>query len=132
MPGPRQWAPLILPLALSLVVGVVSAYVWTYGPSVIIEKELISTDHIGWLWLTAGIGGLFGVFTSQLVDRIGPLGAFLLSSAGIILAIAGIAVTATPWVAIGSLAVFGGQATAWLFLALAVGQAVGAVSIGST
>lgn len=154
MPGPGQWFPLVLPLALSLVVGVVSAYVWTYGPSVITTKELISTDHIGWLWLTVGIGGLLGVFTSHLVDRTGPLGASLLSSAGIILATAGIAMTATPWVAIGSLAVFGasymalsgililwgrilrpdngGQATAWLFLALAVGQAVGAATIGSS
>lgn len=152
-PGLEQWEPLVLPLALSLVVGVVSAYVWTYGPSVITAKELISTDHIGWLWLTVGFGGLLGVFTSHLVDHTGPLGAFLLSSAGIILATAGIALTATPWVALASLAVFGasymalsgililwgrilrpgngGQATAWLFLALAVGQAVGAATIGS-
>lgn len=151
-PGRVQWTPLVLPIALSLVVGVVSAYVWTYGPSVIIAKELISTDHIGWLWVTVGLGGLLGVFASQLVDRAGPLAAFVVSAVGIILATAGMALTAEPWVAFGSLAVFGaaymalsgililwgrilrpdngGQATAWLFLALAVGQAVGAATIG--
>ncbi len=106
-PGQAQWVPLISPVTMSLAVGVASAYVWTYGPSVIVQNDLISTDNIGWLWLAVGLGGLPGVLTSHLVDHTGPLLAFLLSSAGVILATAGVALTAQLWIAIGSLAMFG-------------------------
>ncbi len=148
---PADWHPVILPMLLAAAAGVVSAFVWTYGPSVIVQDGLITPGHIGWLWLTVGLGGLLGVFTSQLVDLTSPVVAFLLSSGGICLATAGVALTTQPWVAIASLALFGasymalsgdlilwgrvlrpdngGQATAWLFLALAVGQAVGASTI---
>lgn len=148
---PADWRPMILPTLLAAAAGVVSAFVWTYGPSVIVQDGLITPGRIGWLWLSVGLGGLLGVFTSQLVDLTSPLVAFLLSSVGIALATAGVALTTQPWVAIASLALFGasymtlsgvlilwgrvlrpdngGQATAWLFLALAVGQAVGAGTI---
>jgi len=148
---PADWHPVILPMLLAAAAGVVSAFVWTYGPSVIVQDGLIAPGRIGWLWLSVGLGGLLGVFTSQLVDLTSPLVAFLLSSVGIALATTGVAVTTQPWVAIASLAVFGaaymtlsgvlilwgralrpdngGQATAWLFLALAVGQAFGAGTI---
>lgn len=148
---PASWGPLVLPVVLAAAVGVISAFVWTYGPSVIVQDGLITPRNIGWLWLSVGLGGLLGVFTSQLVDLTGPVVAFLISSGGIGLATAGVALTTQPWVAIASLALFGasymalsgtlilwgrvlrpangGQATAWLFLALAVGQALGAATI---
>lgn len=144
---------LVVPVSLAGVVGIVSAFVWTYGPSVIVQHGLISTGGIGWLWVAVGLGGLLAVFTSQLVDRTGPLVAFLLSTSGIALATAGVALATQPWLAIASLALFGaaymalsgililwgrllrpsngGQATAWLFLALAVGQALGAATIAT-
>jgi len=140
--------PLVVPLALAMGAGGISAYVWTYGPSVLVEKSLVSPGHTGWLWLTVGLGGLAGLLTSQLVERVGPLPAFALSAAGISAATAGVALTTSSLVAVFSLALFGscymalsstlilwarhlrasdsGNATAWLFLALALGQAMGA------
>lgn len=141
---------LALPAVLAMAVGGASAYVWTYGPSVIVQAGLIPTRQIGWLWLVVGMGGLLGVFSSRLVDLIGPLKAFLISTVGIGLATAGVALASQLWFALASLAIFGacymilsgvlilwgrvlrpangGQATAWLFLALAVGQAMGAAA----
>ncbi|MGB7450141.1 MAG: MFS transporter [Ornithinimicrobium sp.] len=144
-PGLR---PMVVPFTLAMGAGGVTAYIWTYGPSVIVQRSLFTSGDIGWLWLVVGLGGVLGLLTSQLVERIGPLGAFMLSAGGIGAATAGVVLTATPGVALLSLALFGacymamsstlilwardlqpsnsGQATAWLFLALALGQAMGA------
>lgn len=117
----------------------------------IIKADLLDSQHIGWLWVAVGLGGLFGVFSSHLVDVTGPVGAFLIGSAGVGLATAGVVLATQTWVALAALALFGasymvlsgvlilwgrvlqpvngGRATAWLFLALAVGQVIGTSTI---
>jgi len=150
-PDPGWWVPLVLPLALAGAAGVVSAYVWTYGPLVIVRQDLVGADDSGWLWVCVGVGGVLGLLTGGLVERTGPRTAFLLSAAGVTLGTVGVWVgTALP-VAVISLGLFGasymalsgtlilwgrvvqgvdsGRATALLFLALAVGQSLGAATL---
>ncbi|WP_130013483.1 MFS transporter [Serinicoccus sediminis] len=139
---------MVLPWVLAALTGAVSAYVWTYGPSVVVRATGLGTDRIGWLWVTVGAGGLLGVLTSRLVDLTSPLRAVLLTAGAVVAATGAVASTTVLGVAVGALALFGaaymalsgtlilwgrelrpqdgGRATAWLFLALAVGQAVGA------
>lgn len=136
------------PLAWATVAGFVSAFVWTYGPSRLVSHELIEAGSIGWLWVAVGVGGTLGLFAHRLVGRTSPLVAFAISATGIGLATAGVVVAAQAPLAIASLGLFGasymtlssvlilwsralapddaGRVTAWLFLALALGQAAGA------
>jgi predicted MFS family arabinose efflux permease len=144
--------PMTLPWLLAAAAGVVSAYVWTYGPSAVVRDTGLDTGRIGWLWVTVGVGGLLGVLTHRLVQLTSPARAFLLCAAGLLLATTAVASTTQLWVAVLALALFGaaymalsgtlilwgrvlrpedgGQATAWLFLALAVGQALGSALLG--
>ncbi|KUG53454.1 hypothetical protein AVL62_01250 [Serinicoccus chungangensis] len=112
----------------------------------------LGTDQVGWLWVAVGAGGLVGVLAGRLVDLTSPSRAFLACAAGVLLATGLVSTATQPWVAVLGLALFGaaymaltgtlilwgrvlrpqdaGQATAWLFLALSVGQAVGAALVG--
>ncbi|ANS78117.1 Sugar efflux permease, MFS-like [Serinicoccus hydrothermalis] len=69
------------PWLLAAAAGAVSAYVWTYGPSVVVRDTGLGTDRIGWLWVVVGAGGLIGVLAARLVDLTSPLKAFLACSA---------------------------------------------------
>ncbi|WP_298885220.1 MFS transporter [uncultured Serinicoccus sp.] len=141
-----------LPWLLAAAAGGVSAYVWTFGPSEVVRDTDLGTEYIGWLWVAVGAGGLIGAVAGRLVDLTGPFLAFLACAAAILLATTVVSTATQPWPAVLGLALFGaaymaltgtlilwgrvlrprdaGQATAWLFLALSVGQAVGTVLVG--
>ncbi len=139
---------IVTPLTWAALAGFVSAYVWTYGPSRLVSHETIAADNIGFLWVAVGVGGTLGLFASHLVARTSPRLAFLISAGGIVVATGGVTLTEQASIAIASLGLFGvsymtlssvlilwsrairpsdaGRVTAWLFLALALGQALGA------
>lgn len=144
-----------LPMISALGAGVISAAVWTYGPTAVVARGAMESDQVGLLWTTLGLGGLAGAFIARPVARYGPARTFLLCTS--MLLVGSIAVLAPGlegrwWPLIGA-ACFGaaymamsgvlilwgrildperGAAiTAWLFIALAVGQAMGAHILGS-
>ncbi|GAA4873195.1 hypothetical protein [Serinicoccus chungangensis] len=149
---PRAARTMALPWLLAAAAGGVSAYVWTYGPSVVVQGTGLGTDQVGWLWVAVGAGGLMGVVAGRVVELTSPLLAFLACSAGVLLATALVSGTTHPGPAVLGLVLFGaasmaltgtlilwgrvlrpedaGRATAWLFLAVSVGQAVGTALVG--
>lgn len=153
--SPGRTASWALPLALAVGAGVTSAAVWTFGPTVVVGRGALQPDQVGLLWTALGVGGLAGAFVARPVARHGPTKAFVLCTAALL--VGSVAVLAPSgdegtWPLVGA-ACFGAgymsmsgvlilwgrlldprggaAATAWLFIALAVGQAVGSHLLGA-
>lgn len=151
----RRSPPLTLPIVSALGAGVISSAAWTYGPTAVVARGALEPDRVGLLWTAVGLGGLAGAFIDRPVSRWGPATTFLLCTTTLL--VGSIAVLAPQlegrwWPLIGA-ACFGaaymamsgvlilwsrlldqqrGAAlTAWLFIALAVGQAIGAQVLGT-
>lgn len=150
----RRMPTLTLPLASALGAGFISAATWTYGPTAVVARGALEPNRVGLLWMALGLGGLLGAFIHRPVSLLGPAKTFLLCT--IALLATSIAVLAPHlqgrWWALIGVAGFGGAymamsgvlilwgrllnaqrgavITAWLFLALAIGQATGAQLLG--
>ena len=154
-PRSRRRTPSVtMPIASALGAGVISAAVWTYGPTTVVDRGALEPDQIGLLWAALGLGGLVGAFVDRPVSRFGPATAFLMCAATLLVSsfavltpdlvgrwwpLIGAACFGAAYMALsGALILWGrlldpqrGAAiTAWLFIALAVGQAIGAQILG--
>lgn len=148
--APARWGPLVVPGVAALVVGAGSALIWAFGPLLATQAGPVETRWVGWLWIALGLGGLLGPLTGVVVNRLGArrgwrLFAGVLALANLTLAVA-LGLDAS-WVTFAAMAVFGagymclsgvlilwaravwptaaGAGTSVLFIALAVGQALG-------
>jgi predicted MFS family arabinose efflux permease len=142
---------LVVPTLAALLAGAASAAVWTHGPTVVLAAGGLSPDHVGLLWVALGVGGLAGAAVDRPVARWGPGRTFsacttllALASAAVLLpgadaatALLGVACFGAAYMALsGTLILWGrrldpqrgGPMTAWLFVALAVGQAAGSLA----
>ena len=146
---------LALPIMLALLAGVISAAVWTFGPTVVVARGALEPDQVGLLWTALGLGGLAGAFIERPVSRCGPTTAFLLCTTTLLVGsiavlapghggrmwtLIGAACFGAAYMAMSSVLILWGRlldprrgaaATAWLFIALAVGQAMGAQALGT-
>ncbi len=146
---------LAVPLALASGAGVASAAVWTFGPTAVVGRGALQPGQVGLLWAALGLGGLTGAFVAGPVSRYGPTRAFLLCTAALVvgsaavlaphdggatLPLAGAACFGAAYMSLSGVLILWGRlvdprdgaaATAWLFIALAVGQAVGAQALGA-
>ncbi|HYJ26566.1 MAG TPA: MFS transporter [Nocardioides sp.] len=147
-----DWRSLATPAAAAAVVGAGSALLWSYGPLVATGPGQVEDDSVGFLWIALGIGGFLGPLTGRLVERRGLAGAWTWSVGAVAAAsvvLAGAVGLGLAWPAYVAMACFGagymclsgvlilwarevwpeaaGRGTSVLFVALAVGQAVGAV-----
>ena len=151
----RHTATLTLPTVSALGAGVISAAAWTYGPTAVVARGALDPDRVGLLWTALGLGGLAGAFVGRPVSRWGPATTFLLCTTALLGGSIGVLAPGLegPWWALTGAACFGaaymamsgvlilwgrlldprrGAAiTAWLFIALAVGQAIGAQLLGT-
>ena len=150
VPAREPWWPLLVPGVAALVVGAGSALIWTFGPLLATQSGSVRAGGVGWLWIALGLGGLAGPFTGVVVDRLGPRGGWRLFAGVLALANVTLAVALgleAGWVAFAAMAVFGagymclsgvlilwaravwpsaaGAGTSVLFIALAIGQALG-------
>jgi predicted MFS family arabinose efflux permease len=146
----------VVPVGAALIAGAGSALVWSFGPSIASAAGAVNVDDVGWLWIALGLGGLAGAATGWLVRRVSRRGAWLiwsgaLAAANVCLATAAAGVL--PWLALAGMAAFGagymgltavlilwarqawpgggGKGVSVLFIALAVGQALGSVGFGA-
>lgn len=150
------WRLLMLPVVGAAVAGAGSSMVWSFGPSVVTASGAVPVSAVGWLWIALGLGGLAGSTSGSLVRRIGRRGAWISWSGALVAADVGVATAAaggTLWPALLGMAVFGagymgltavlilwarqvwpgrgGAAVSVLFIALAIGQALGSVGFGA-
>ncbi len=149
----RRTTAVAVPLAAALGAGVLSAATWTYGPTAVVARGALDPDRVGLLWTALGVGGLAGAWIDRAVARLGPATTFSLCSVTLLVASVGVLAPAGEawWPVVGA-ACFGaaymamsgvlilwgrlldpqrGAAlTAWLFVALALGQAAGAPLVG--
>jgi predicted MFS family arabinose efflux permease len=150
----RQWGQLVLPGTAALVVGAGSALIWTFGPLLATQAGSVQAGRVGWLWIALGLGGLVGPLTGVVVARLGPRRAWRLFTG--VLALANVVLAASVglgagWMAFAAMAIFGagymclsgvlilwaramwhtaaGAGTSMLFIALAVGQALGSTGL---
>lgn len=146
------WGLLVTPAVAAAVVGAGSALVWSYGPLVATGSGSVTDGQVGFLWIALGLGGFAGPLTGRLVERCGLAGAWTWSVGAVALASLSLAVAVglgVAWPAYVAVASFGagymclsgvlilwardvwpeasGRGTSVLFVALAVGQAVGAL-----
>ncbi|WP_299929102.1 MFS transporter [uncultured Nocardioides sp.] len=147
-----DWRPLATPAVAAVVAGAGSALVWSYGPLIATGSGQVADSRVGLLWIVLGIGGLAGPLTGRLVAGRGLAGAWSWSVGAVALASVALAAAVDlglAWPAYVAMACFGagymclsgvlilwardvwpeaaGRGTSVLFVALAVGQAVGAV-----
>ena len=147
-----DWRPLATPAAAAVVVGAGSALLWSYGPLIATGSGPVDDGRVGFLWIALGLGGFLGPLTGRLVERRGLAGAWAWSVGAVAVASAALAGAVgldLSWPAYVAMACFGagymclsgvlilwarevwpeaaGRGTSVLFVALAVGQAVGAV-----
>ena len=147
-----DWRPLTTPAAAAVVVGAGSALLWSYGPLIATGPGPVDDGRVGFLWIALGMGGFLGPLTGRLVERRGLAGAWAWSVGAVAVAsvaLAGAVGVDLAWPAYVAMACFGagymclsgvlilwarevwpeaaGRGTSVLFVALAVGQAVGAV-----
>jgi hypothetical protein len=148
--GSGQWGRLLVPMLAALVVGAGSALIWTFGPLLATEAGPVEAGQVGWLWIALGVGGLVGPLTGVVVGRLGPRGGWRLFAGVLALGNVALAVAmelGVSWGAFAAMAIFGagymclsgvlilwaraawptaaGAGTSVLFIALAVGQALG-------
>lgn len=134
--------------------GVGSALIWTYGPLLASREGVVDGDRTGLMWIALGLGGLLGPATGVVVERLGLTSAWRLFAGLLVLADLVLAASLAldlPWATYAAMALFGagymclsgvlilwarrvrpgsaGAGTAMLFVALAVGQALGAVLV---
>lgn len=144
---------LAVPSAAALGAGVISSATWTFGPTEVVARGALGSDRIGLLWAALGLGGLVGAFVDRLVRRLGPRASFALCTGVLITGSVGVLAPTGGWgwptlgaaafgasyMALSGVLVLwgrlidrarGGAITAWLFIALAVGQALGAQLLG--
>jgi MFS family permease len=147
-----DWRALVVPAVAAVVVGAGSALLWSYGPLVVTRSGPVAEARVGLLWIALGIGGLLGPLTGRLVDRAGLRGAWVGSVGAVVaahLALGAGLGLGLAWPTYVAMAAFGagymclsgvlilwarrewpdaaGRGTSLLFIALAVGQALGAV-----
>lgn len=146
---------LVLPIASALGAGFISAAVWTFGPTAVVARGALEPDQVGLLWTALGLGGLTGAFIDRLVSRCGPARTFLLcttalavgsmavlapSHGGMMWPLLGAACFGAAYMAMSGVLILWGRRldprrgaanTAWLFIALAIGQAIGAQALGT-
>ena len=147
-----DWRPLATPAAAAAVVGAGSALLWSYGPLIATGPGPVDDGSVGFLWIALGVGGFLGPLTGRLVERRGLAAAWAWSVGAVAVAsvaLAGAVGLGLAWAAYVAMACFGagymclsgvlilwareawpeaaGRGTSVLFVALAVGQAVGAV-----
>jgi predicted MFS family arabinose efflux permease len=140
----------VVPGLAALVVGSGSALIWTFGPLLVTEAGSVDAGRVGWLWIALGVGGLVGPVTGVVVGRLGPRGGWSLFAG--VLALGNVTLTVAiglgvSWAAFAAMAIFGagymclsgvlilwaraawptaaGAGTSVLFIAFAVGQALG-------
>jgi predicted MFS family arabinose efflux permease len=155
--GPQlgPWRLLVIPSVAAVIAGVGSALIWTFGPLLLTDAGSVATEQAGWLWIALGLGGSLGVLTGALVQRLGTRGGWCFFAGALALASAGVAVSVaigSAWTAYASMAIFGagymslsgvlilwarnvwpgraGAGTSMLFIALAIGQALGSAGFG--
>jgi MFS family permease len=153
---PGIWWVLLLPSVAAVTAGAGSSLIWTFGPLLITGPGPVAPQQVGWLWITLGLGGLFGILTGALVTRIGRRAGWCTCASALALASAGVALsvaTGGAWMAFASMALFGagymslsavlilwarhawpsnaGAGTSVLFIALASGQALGSAGFGT-
>jgi MFS family permease len=149
---PYDWRPLATPAVAAVVAGAGSALIWTFGPLLATGAGAVGEGQVGLLWIALGVGGLAGPLTGTLVDSCGVVRAWQVSVGLVVLANLALAAavgSGTGWTTYVAMACFGagymclsgvlilwarevwpdaaGRGTSVLFVALAVGQAVGAV-----
>lgn len=146
------WRTLVTPVVAAVVAGAGSTLVWSYGPLVVTGSGQVADSAVGLLWIALGVGGLAGPLTGRLVEHGGLAGAWTWSVGAVALASLSLAASVglgLAWPAYVAMACFGagymclsgvlilwarevwpeaaGRGTSVLFIALAVGQALGAV-----
>ncbi|ONI85001.1 hypothetical protein ALI22I_31645 [Saccharothrix sp. ALI-22-I] len=154
-PSSGSWRLLVVPGVAAVVAGAGSALIWTFGPLLATESGSVSADRVGWLWIALGVGGMLGALTGVVVERWGRRGGWVLCAGVLALAGAGLAwsvVAVSAWAAYAGMAFFGagymglsgvlvlwarqvwpdatGAGTSVLFIALAIGQALGSAGFG--
>lgn len=154
--GSGTWRALLRPGAAAVVAGAGSSLTWTFGPLLMARAGAVVPGQVGWLWIALGLGGFLGALAGALVERTGRRGAWCLCAAVLALASGGTglaAATGSEWLAYTSMAAFGagymglsavlilwarhllpdnaGAGTSVLFIALAVGQALGSAVFGT-
>jgi MFS family permease len=150
--GTYGWRPLARPAVAAVVAGAGSALVWTFGPLLATRSGAVDEGDVGMLWIALGVGGFVGPLTGRLVGRYGLARAWQASVGLVVLADLALAAAVglgTGWATYVAMACFGagymclsgvlilwarevwpdaaGRGTSVLFIALAVGQAAGAV-----
>jgi MFS family permease len=154
-PVARPQPSLTVPIVSAMTAGFISAATWTYGPSAVVARGALDPDQVGLLWTALGLGGFTGAFINGPVSRWGPARSFslcaivlLVTSIAVLtpnlegryLPLIGAACFGSAYMAMsGALILWGrrldpqrGAAiTAWLFLAVAIGQAAGAHVLGA-
>lgn len=146
---------LTLPVVAALGAGVISSGTWTFGPTAVVARGSFEPDRIGLLWTALGVGGLAGAFVDRLVSRWGPRMTFVLCTSTLLAGSIGVlapslagwwwptfgaAIFGASYMAMSGVLILWGRLldprrgaaiTAWLFIALAVGQAIGAQILGT-
>ena len=153
--SPEGWKALVQPGIAAVVAGIGSALIWTFGPLLVTEAGAVAAGRTGWLWIALGAGGFLGALAGTLVRRTGRRPGWLICAAALAAANAALAVAVSAgnaWAAYAAMAVFGagymglsavlilwarqvrrnnpGAGTSILFIALAVGQALGSAGFG--
>ena len=154
-PTGLDWGRLVAPGTAALAVGAGSSLIWTFGPLLATQEGPVEPGQVGWLWIALGLGGLLGPVTGAVVDRWGLrrgwrlfVGVLTVANFALLAAV----VLPATWLAFAGMAVFGtgymclsgvlilwarsvwpsaaGAGTSALFIALAVGQAIGSAGFG--
>jgi predicted MFS family arabinose efflux permease len=150
---PRELAPLAWPIAAAVMAGASSAAIWTFGRTVIAASRTGEETYSILAWMILGAFGVFGATAGRIVQAWSLRTAWNLTSlamagATILLGVApGNALTSYSSVALfgasytalcGVLIIWAvrtvpdqaAEGTAVLFIALAIGQALGSATLG--
>jgi predicted MFS family arabinose efflux permease len=140
-------------LAAALLMGAGSAAVWTYGRTFLVASGASEVVSVA-AWIALGVGGTSVIVTARGLERMGPRGAWALTTGTVAVSSAVLAVAAgSAPLALAACAAFGwgytagsGALIAWttridaprapagtalLFVTLILGQALGAAALGA-